>query len=678
MNNTLVENIIKYSKEQPNKTAVIFRDDFVSYSNLYRKIQVVAEKLKKNNVMHGDKVMVTAVSKPEYVITYLAIQFLGAIAVPVDKNAKKDTVKKIYDIVSPKVFVTDTQCFFEEITSVSLKKITSEESEAKKDCSKYVYNDDDIVEILFTTGTTGVPKGAMLSSKSIVANIENTRDGIGMMSDDVVLIPLPLNHSFGMRVLRTSLYMGATVVLQNGFSFAKEIENNIEKNKCTALVAVPASVDVILGQMQDRAPEILGKLRYIEVSAGSLNLKQRTKLPEILPNTVIHNTWGSTESGGALFLNVSELPDKRNSIGKPLHNIELKVINEDGNLIEARNIETAGRMALRGEMQMSGYLNRPDETKKSLVDGWLVTNDMVYVDDDGYVYMLGRADDIINVGGEKVSPIEVENVAIQYEYVNECGCIGVSIENDVRGQIPVLFVVPNSGYSETGLRIFLSDNLDKYKIPVEYRILSELPRNKMGKLDRNALRVLWEQKESEELMNPVIQALLSRRSIRRFKDDLIPKEILEIIVKTGMYAPSGHNLQTWKFTVINDIDVIKKIKEATLAAAKSKGTYVYGFENPVAIVIISYDERNIYGMQDTSAATENIMIAATSFGIGSVWLNSLFELRNEEPVKNILDKMQIPKEHKICSMVALGYPDAPANMLAKKSDVIYYVDGNGI
>ena len=141
---------------------------------------------------------------------------------------------------------------------------------------------------------------------------------------------------------------------------------------------------------------------------------------------------------------------------------------------------------------MAGYYNMPEATAETLVDGWLYTNDIVYMDEDGYVYMLGRADDIINVGGEKVSPIEVENIAQEFEEIRECACIGV--KNETLGQVPVLYVVPEGEEFHSDLLIrFLAERMEKYKLPQKFFELPELPRNRMQKLDRKALYRMWQE-----------------------------------------------------------------------------------------------------------------------------------------------------------------------------------------
>lgn len=674
MKNTLVDAILSNAEKQPEKKALAFRNEILTYGEVAKKMVEAAAFLKQCGIRKGDRVVITAVSKPEYVIAFLAVQYLGAVTVPVDKNAKIENVRMIVEAVHADTILTDTQGEIEGINVVSLKKIYAQDN-SHLNLEKEQVAGTDLIELLFTTGTTGKPKGAMLTVDCILANMKNTFNGIGIREDDVILLPLPLNHSFGIRVLRSTFYAGATLVLQNGFSFAKEIENNISMHNCTGLAAVSASMDVILGQMQDRARDILGKLRYIEISAGALDKRLRKKIPMLLPNVELHNTWGSTESGGALFLNLTKHPEKIDSIGKPLEGISIKVLDENNKEIVGNGPEHVGRMALKGEMQMAGYWEMPEMTEKTLVDGWLITNDLVYLDQDGYVYMLGRADDIINVCGEKVSPVEVENIVNDNDHVKECGCIGVPDPEGLSGQIVVLFVVPNdSGYSENELKQFMSNRLEQYKVPTKIIPIQALPRNNMKKLDRKALKNIWDSQGGESLMNPVMQAIMGRRSIRRFADKPIDKKYIQMIVQAGAYAPSGHNMQSWKFTAITNLEKIEQLKKLTIETADKNDVMCYGFENPKALILVSNDSRNPYGCQDASAASENIMLAAYSFGLGSVWLNPLMTLRDKEPVKTLLDEFGIPENHTVWSMIALGYPESNGVMLAKRTDTAIYIE----
>ena len=677
MSVTLVEAVLAHGAESPDKLAAAFKDELVTYGELCRRVKALAWDLKEHyGVSRHDRIAVSAVSRPDYIAALLAIQYLGATVLPLDKTAKAAAILDICTMARPKLVLTDTK--LDSIKNrAPLKELCARSAGA--DMSSIPYNlpaPEDIAEILFTTGTTGKPKGAMLTYDSIRANMENTWSGIGMLENDRVLIPLPLNHSYGMRVLRSALWGGAAVILQNGFTFAKELESNIEKHGCTALVGVSASIETTQRQMGARFPEIMGKLRYIEISAGALPVDMRRRLLELLPDTQLHNTWGSTETGGALFLNLSERPDKITSAGRPLDGIDLKVVDSEGNTVAARDIDSAGRMALRGRMQMSGYYDMPDTTADTLVDGWLLTNDLVYTDEEGYVYMLGRADDIINVGGEKVSPVEVEQVAQEFSGVRECACIGVDDPDGVTGKVPVLYVVSEGKDFQTGsLTKFLSERLERYKLPKRYIQIQTLPKNRMEKLDRKALAKMWEETGDMPLTNEVIRCLLERRSIRDFTEKPIPKAYLDAILQTGIHAPSGHNMQTWRFTVLREQDKIQELKKVIARTVEGKKIHFYGFNNPPGIILVSNDRRNHDGIQDSSCAAENMMLAAHSFGLGSVWINALSTICDEPEIRELLDSYGIPARHTVIATLAFGWPKEPGKLLAKKQDVVKWVGG---
>ena len=676
MVDTLINRIMELAQKQPDKMAVAFKEEQLTYAQLIEKIKSVGSTLANMNVKKGDRVLFTALSKPEMVAVYLGIQYCGAVAVFLDKNATVENIAFVYQDTDAVLLLTDKPMkgIDDQVNVHSLKKVYQADTQ---NTTSYVMPDEnEIAELLFTTGTTGKPKGVILTYKSVYNILKNTIEGIGIQEEERLLLPLPLNHSFALRVLRAILYQGASVILQNGFTFAKEIENNQTAYQCTGLAVVPASIETIAKQMQGQFAEIMGKFRYIEAGAGSLTIEQRKRLVKLLPGTVIYNTWGSSESGGALFINVTETasdPQKVGALGKPLPGIQVRVLDEQGREMQSDR-EHPGRMSLKGDMQMAGYWNRKDLTDETLKDGWLLTSDMVYTDSDGYVYMLGRADDIINVGGEKVSPIEVENIACEYPHLKECACIGVPDPDGILGFVPVLFVVAKDNmYSKESIHTYLAGRMERYKLPMHYVQIQELPRNRMQKLDRKALKKMWEEKGSESLMNPVIQAILTRRSIRKFQDKPIPKEILDMILQAGYHAPSGHNMQTWRFTVVEDQEKIAKLKAAAVQTAKEHKVYCYGFENPACLILISNDSRNHNGCQDASCAAENIFLAAHSYGIGSVWLNALMSLRNEEPVKSVLDEFGIPATHTVWCMASLGYPLEEGTLLAKKKDVVVYL-----
>lgn len=224
------------------------------------------------------------------------------------------------------------------------------------------------------------------------------------------------------------------------------------------------------------------------------------------------------------------------------------------------------------------------------------------------------ADSIINVRGEKVSPIEAENVAGQYEKIKECACIGVKDPKEMLGQIPVLFVVPGTGYSEEELVKYLMGKIERYKIPQRFVKVEVLPRNRMQKLDRKELKRMWDSaNDMEELLNPVIETILSRRSIRKFTEKEISDGQLQMILKCAYHAPTGHNMQSWRFTVLKKEKDIQKLKEAAREAAQHKKVNFYGFENP-KVMIWCPMTGEIRMVSGCSCAAENI-----NAGMQNLW-----------------------------------------------------------
>lgn len=674
----MISAVLRHGREEPEKLAVALKRSRITYGELRRHILAAAKSLRDNyGLKRGDLVIISAISKSEYVIATLAAQFLGATTVPADKAARESAWADLLEIVQPKLVITDAPLKNWFGVKVSMRKLCAAAAQSEESCSDeecVIPSPDDPAEIIFTTGTTGKPKGTILTYRGVEASTRNTWNGIGMLPSDRVLNPLPLHHSFGMRVLRATLWGGASLILQNGFTFAKDLEENLETYQCTGFTAVPATVETLYRSMGDRFVKAMARLRYIEIGAGFMSADMKKKLIAALPNTELFNNWGSSETGGVFFFPFSRYPDKASSLGRPISGVEFKAVDENGETVEAVDVESAGRMALRGPMRMAGYFRNPKETAKAISGDWLFTNDLVYRDADGFIYMLGRADDIINVGGDKVSPVEIEEAAQEFEEIRECACIGVEDPEGVYGMVPALFVVPEGAeFHEEACEKFLLGRLERWKLPRRYLTLTALPRNRMQKLNRKALREIYE-RGGERHMNEAIQNILTRRSIRDFTNRPVTRDILETLLECGMQAPSGHNMQTWRFTVLQDAARIAALKTTARDVAKRNKVYFYGFNNPVALILVSNDRRNRDGVQDCSCAAQNIMLAAHSLGLGSVWLNPLMTICDEPEIRSMLRAFDVPDEHIVWATIALGYPAQEGRLLEKKRDVVHWVD----
>ena len=292
--------------------------------------------------------------------------------------------------------------------------------------------------------------------------------------------------------------------------------------------------------------------------------------------------------------------------------------------------------------------------------------------------MLGRADDIINVGGEKVSPIEVENIASEHPAIYECACIGVEDPEKILGQVPVLYYVAEQGENpqEKDIQSFLAGRMEAYKIPKYFMSVTELPRNRMKKLDRKKLYEYWNQTGSESTTNPVIRAILGRQSIRDFTERKIPGAILEELLRCAIAAPTANNMQTWRFHVISDQETIERLKsviENVIHNMEGRKVKFYGFNNPAAIILITNDRRNANGMLDCAVAAENLMLAAHSLGIGSVWNNVLKSLNDEIKIRALLEEFGISGKHDVYAMICLGYPKGTTKKIERRMDVVNWV-----
>lgn len=677
--NTEVSRVLYHAETKADKIALRFKKQTITYGELGIKIKETAARMIQKGIGAEDYVLLSAPSRIEYIVAYLALHYIGAIVVPMNKISNEQHVDYIYKQFEVRCFITDEPKMKTREGVLSLTELCNGEEISYDGQEMYVPADENMSsEILFTTGTTGNPKGAVFSYKGIVANTYNTVVGSKMQEDEVVLLPVPLNHSFGLRIMRTALYVGATIVLQSGFMFAKELETNINEYHCTCMACVPSALQIIYQQAGERYAEFLGKLRYIEFSTGALDVATRKKLAEALPETKIINSWGSTETGGVLFIELHADKEKISSAGIPVGGVKIKVVDDSGNEIVSSK-DCLGRLAMSGDMIMKEYCNNPELTRQTIQDGWIYTNDLSYIDEDGFVYLLGRVDDIINVGGEKVAPIEVEKYTNLMPGINSSACIGVEDPKKVLGQVPVVYLVKeDQSITEEDVKKYCGGCMPSYMVPQYVNFVSEIPRNYLGKLDRKELKKWWDTGMSGEidttLDNEIIRNMMTRRSVRSFTDKPVERKYIEKMLECARFAPSGHNMQTWRFTVIEDAEKIARLKELTKNVAAQKGTSFYGFMNPKVLIVVSNDRRNVCAVHDSACAIENIMLAANSYGIGSCWLNSWIAISDEACIREEFNAYKIPDTHIVYGIVALGYPNGSVKTPAKKNDVIVYLD----
>ena len=345
--------------------------------------------------------------------------------------------------------------------------------------------------LLFTTGTTGSSKGVVMLHRGDVGIAGNVIEGTSMKKGNVEIIPMPLNHSFGIRRYQSDMVNGGTVCLMDGMVFIGTLWKLVEKYGATSMAISPASLGMIFHLSDERIADYADQLDYIQIGSAPLAEADKEKLLRLLPDTRLYNFYGSSEAGCACILEFSGNGNKTGCIGRPTVNSIVRFTDDAGNVVENGSPEAPALLSWGGSIVMEGYYNDPDLTAETLVGGYVRTKDLAYLDEDGDCILVGRADDVINYGGSKISPAEIENLALGYEYIDDVAF--TSISDPITGELPVILVIQKDGYDEAEFERFLTDRLESYKLPRKYIYVDNIPKTFKGSVLRKEVRKLAEQ-----------------------------------------------------------------------------------------------------------------------------------------------------------------------------------------
>lgn len=465
----------------------------LSYGMLFRMANSAAQFLhKKYSISKGDRVAALAANELEYVILFFALQRLGAILVPVNFRLTQREVHHILTDCSPKLVVY--QEGFAEVlhninTSLKFEKIllNGEESfyEQIQNYSEEIYpftpQELDPLMILYTSGTTGAPKGAILTHKMVFWNSINTTFRLNISQSDCTVSFLPFFHTGGWNVLTTPfLHRGAKVVLLKKFD-ANRVLSLTTTEKATILFGVPTTMDMMRRSQLFETCD-LSRVRYAIVGGEPMPIELiKTWHNKGIP---VRQGYGLTEFGPSVFsLNEEDALRKIGSIGFPNFYVDAKVIDDDGKEL---NVDEVGELILQGPSCMLGYWHNEKATRETLRDGWLYTGDLVRRDSEGYYYVVGRKKEMFISGGENVYPAEVEQVLQSHANVKEVAVVGVTDEK--WGEVGKAFVVSHDGIlNERDLLEHCRQNLAKFKIPKYFVSIADLPKSESGKVLKRRL-----------------------------------------------------------------------------------------------------------------------------------------------------------------------------------------------
>ena len=469
--------------------AIRFEGETITYAQLARRVEQRAALFATEGVGIGDRVCIFLPNSPDFVVAYYALVRLGAVAVSVNVMSKTDELRHIITDAAAVAIVTSHD-LVERVPPrsdvPSLRHVRVEPPSVPHEARAVPppvadLSRDAPAAILYTSGTTGKAKGAVLSHGNVVSNAHGAKHVTGIGRDDVVVCFLPLFHCFGQNVLMNApLFAGATVALERRFSVEQTLAC-VEREKVSMLFAVPTAYIALLGD--PRTASALASVRY-SFSAAAILPVHVEEAWHAATGTHVHEGYGLTETSP--FASYNHVWSwKPGSIGAPLENVEMCIQDEAGRAIEAGLV---GEICIRGPNVMLGYWGRPDETAAAIQDGWFHSGDIGYRDNEGDYFIVDRVKDMINAAGFKVWPREVEEVLFAHEHVHEAAVVGVP--DDYAGEAVKAFLVAKAGVvlDVASVLALCHERLSVYKIPKQVEVVLAIPKGATGKVLKKDLR----------------------------------------------------------------------------------------------------------------------------------------------------------------------------------------------
>ena len=477
--------IVDHAVTKPDKVALVSGPSRITYSQLVSNIGGAAALLCQLGVKPGDHILLTAQKELEFIYLYFAAHLLGVVNVVVDAASPRERLDYIIGIVNP-VVVFGSRQDIEGCRVVNYHQLSFNAKERLEGASPADdLTPDDVADVMFTTGTTGSPKGVCLSHANIAGSASNTNGFIGTCSDDIEALALPLSHSFGLGRLRCVLMAGATLVLVSNFANLKAFFNVMSGEHVTGFGMVPAVWQYIKRISGKRIAQFADQLRYIEFGSASLPVEDKRLLMEMFPSTRLCMHYGLTEASRAMFIEFHEYADNLNSIGRLASALVEASVRDENGLPLDDGVD--GEICVRGNMVSRTYYLSSDNENAYFGD-WFRTGDWGHRDVDGNFYLTGRKKELINVGGEKVSPVTIEEAIVSIG-VQECACIAIPDPNGMLGEVPKAFML-KQGTTLTieEIKQRLAQLLPAHEIPVQWEWVDSLPRTSSGKIQRLKLK----------------------------------------------------------------------------------------------------------------------------------------------------------------------------------------------
>lgn len=500
----LVHEILEFTAARlPNKIALTEGDQKLTYAQTMEQAEVLSSRLAESGVSPGDRVALLFPNCIEFCIAYFAILRLGAIVVPLNNRLAPKEFAYIVNDCSPSTLILgyqfwDTyQQFKQDVERIPNLIYAGEEP--KKDTLFFAdlvaplkgkganspkIDPDTEACILYTSGTTGLPKGAVMSHRNIFTNARNCGAHIGYRERDITLIVVPLFHVTGLNTQLVALfYVGGSVVIMRDYNTTDMIKL-LAKHRVSTLITVPTMYALMLVNPNLEKVD-LTSLRSLQYGGAPMDSQTILSLQKKL-GVDLYNCYGLTETSSLSTVTPAcDALRKVASVGIPVSEVQLRIVDEFGNDVA---VDVIGEIWIKGPNVIPKYWNKPEATEKDLADGWLRTGDYARIDDEGFVFIADRKKDMINRGGENIYSIEVEAAIMAHPKVLETAV--VPRPHTIFGEVVHAFIVPAPGQEPTEDEIIehCKKLIADYKVPASISFSDELPRNPGGKVLKNRLR----------------------------------------------------------------------------------------------------------------------------------------------------------------------------------------------
>jgi len=434
---TIEDYIRQNAMAWPDKVAIVCGQEHCTYAALQQRISARAAVIRRDGHREAGRIVcLRARPDIDFLVDYFALHVAGCVATPLEKDMPEAT--------------------FQTISNRLAAHTVSQGS----------------ADVLYTTGTTGRSKGVIVSHQAIVADAENLIDGQGFSHELAFVVSGPLNHIGSLSKVYPVMMLGATLIIVDGLkdmnAFFAAFDYPAPR---MATFLVPASIRMLLQWGAERLASLSDKIEFIETGAAAMVQTDMEALCRLLPTTRLYNTYASTETGIISTYDYNAGGCVAGCLGRPMRHSQIIITD-------------SGLIACRGATLMTGYVGEPEQTAAVLRDGTVYTQDVGRLDAEGMLHLTGRKDDVINVGGYKVAPTEVEDAAMAFPGVSDCVCIAV--DHPITGKALKLLVVMGEGQAldKRALALHLKSRLETYKVPLLYNVTDRVERTFNGKIDR--------------------------------------------------------------------------------------------------------------------------------------------------------------------------------------------------